>query len=382
MDLAHDMIRFTPAPTGRHDVISEHEERDCRDAEQKTLTGFTTHPSTEPSLEIRQARLGDLRGLRHVDHVLRLLQPDAQLMPYSPLRGAMTAVAPGLRGRRPFFIVRESRRVVGFAHFQPVAPDQRWHVLAVGSVEPDDRSTAIWDAVLTYGIRSAGLRGVKRLYARAPRGTEIGLALRAISWLPYASETIFAAYDFTPGPVDYSVRPQGPADTWSIHQLYNTAVPRDVHYAEAFTSHRWEIPRHRGRLNMTVQGWIAEEDHHVIGYARTTSNAGTHVLEVVYEPGRADCLRTLLDAAVAGLATPRVRRLYASVRSYQAELASALQARGFAPVLEQDLHVKYTTVQLRSPATEAVPFHVEVRDVLPKRVPSFLHGPPRDDPAT
>ena len=357
-------------------------ERQLRAAEAPTPMGTTPHPHAESPLEIRQVRFSDLRSLRRVLHVLRLQQPEVQLMPYSPLRGAVVAASPGLRTSHPFVIVRDQGTVAGFAHFQPVGPDQRWQLLAVGTAAPEDRSIAIWEAALTYGVRSAGLRAVKRLYARAPRDSAIAASLRAVAWQPYASETIFAAYDFTPAQVDHSIRPQGRSDTWSIHQLYNAAVPREVHYAEAFTSHRWEIPLRRGRIEPVVQGWIAEEEHRVIGYARMASNDGTHALEVVYEPGRADCLPLLLDAAVAGLAAPRIRRLYCSVRGYQAELASALQSRGFAAVLEQDLHVKYTTVQVRAPAVEALPFHVEVRDVLPKRVPSFLHGPPRDDLAT
>jgi hypothetical protein len=378
----HDVIRFDPALAGRRDVTSDDGERWRQVADAPAPLGISSHSQLESPLEIRQVSFFDLRNLRRVNHVLRLHQPEVQLMPYSPLRGAVVAAAPGLRARHPFVIVRDQRHLLGFAHFQPVGPDQRWQLLAVGAATPDDSAIAVWDASLTYGVRSAGLRGVKRLYARAPRDSAIGAALRAVAWQPYASETIFAAYDFTPGLVAHSIRPQGRSDTWSIHQLYNAAVPRDVHYAEAFTSHRWEIPARRGRIDPIVQGWIAEEDHHAIGYARMASNDGTHALEAVYEPGRADCLPALLDAAVAGLATPRIRRLYCSVRGYQAELASVLQARGFAAVLEQDLHVKYTTVQVRAPAVDAVPFHVEVRDVLPKRVPSFLHGPSRDDLAT
>jgi flagellar biosynthetic protein FliQ len=45
------------------------------------------------------------------------------------------------------------------------------------------------------------------------------------------------------------------------------------------------------------------------------------------------------------------------------------------------LLVKYTTATVRLPAFETVPFHVDVRDKLPQRVPSFLHGRPRDGSA-
>ncbi len=41
--------------------------------------------------------------------------------------------------------------------------------------------------------------------------------------------------------------------------------------------------------------------------------------------------------------------------------------------------MKYTTANVRAPAFEVVRFHVEARDKLPQRVPTFLHGQPRDD---
>jgi hypothetical protein len=85
---------------------------------------------------------------------------------------------------------------------------------------------------------------------------------------------------------------------------------------------------------------------------------------------------------LASLPGPPAKRVFCAVRGYQAELATALETRGFAPILEQDLLLKYTTANVRLPAFEVVPFYVDVRERLPKRVPSFLHGQPRDESAT
>ena len=41
------------------------------------------------------------------------------------------------------------------------------------------------------------------------------------------------------------MREQESSDTWAIHQLYNASVPRDVLYAEALTSHAWDIANSR-----------------------------------------------------------------------------------------------------------------------------------------
>src|SRR5688500_12471838 len=84
-------------------------------------------------LDTRPVRLVDLAGLRRVDDVHRLNQPETQLSPYSPLRAGLAAAMPGFRARRPFFVASAVERLVGYAHFSPVPPDQRWHLLALGA---------------------------------------------------------------------------------------------------------------------------------------------------------------------------------------------------------------------------------------------------------
>ena len=337
-----------------------------------------------PSLDVRGAHPGDLAGLRRLAVVHRLDQPEAQLVPYSPLRAGAVALVPGVRAQRPFYVACVGAQFVGFAQFQPVRPDQRWQLLALGAVSGVDAET-VWEALLTHGVRSAGARGVKRLYARAPQSSPVAPALRAVGWAPYAVETVYAT-QVTARPLSESTGPalrrQEQSDTWAIHQLYNAAVPRQVQYAEAFTSHRWDARSRRGGQDVEIAaGWLIEEGHHVVGYVRAHSRGGVHVLELVYHPERSEVVDALVDGALARVPAP-VRRVYCAVRGYQAEAMTALAVRGFAPVLEQELHIKYTTANVRLPSWEAVPFRVEVRDKLPKRVPSFLHGQPRDESVT
>ena len=226
-------------------------------------------------------------------------------------------------------------------------------------------------------MRNAGLRGVKRLYARLPQAVPGTAALRRLGWAPYATEGVFVAHDPTATRRPRSPRPQEPADTWAIHQLYGATVPRPVQDAEAYTSHHWDLAARRPpRGDLSVRGWLIEDGHLLIGYARTASRGGTLVLELVYHPERVDVIDDLIAASLAALLDRPVRRAYCAVRGYQAEAATALQQRGFAPILEQDLLVKYTTATARLPAFDAVSFHVEVRDKLPQRVPTFLHGRP------
>jgi hypothetical protein len=332
------------------------------------------HGSRRLPLDVRQVRLSDLPALRRLDTLFRFNQPDAQLQPYSPLRSGLSAGLPGGRGRRSAFVACLGERLVGFAEFRAVYPDQRWLLLALGGAAGVYGADPVWEALLAHGVRSAGLQGSKRLYARLPQGSPVGPAARRVGWVPYASETIFSAYDVVAPAPRVPLRSQRPADTWAIHQLYNAAVPRPVQDAEAFTSHRWDVRPGADGRGTRIAGWLLEEGHQLLGYARVTSRGETHLLEAVHHPERRDVLPELIGGALASLPGRPARRVYCPVRTYQAEVASRLEERGFVPILEQDLHVRYTTVNVRSPALDTVPFHVEVRDKLPQRVPTFLRG--------
>jgi hypothetical protein len=97
-------------------------------------------------------------------------------------------------------------------------------------------------------------------------------------------------------------------------------------------------------------------------------------------PDHGEVLPDVIDAVLQRLAGSGSKcRVFVAVRGYQVELATALERRGFDPVLEQDLLVKYTTAPIRQPQPDATPIHAEVIERLPKRVPSFLHVPRHDE---
>jgi hypothetical protein len=340
-------------------------------------------PSILP-LDVRGVRWRDLAGLRRLDAFYRLNQPESQLAPYSVLRSGLRASLPGVRRRRPTFVACAGDRLVGYAEFRTIEPDQRWLTVALGASVGVFDADPVWEALLLHAVRAAGLRGVKRLYARVPQAAPVGGVLRRLAWTPYAAETVFVAQDvadLAPGVASgRRGRPQTPADTWAIHQLYAAAVPRAVQDAEAYTSHHWDL-HGRGGPAAKGAGWLIQDGHQVIGYARTASRTGVHLLELVYHPDRREVLDDLIVGALASLPEGPARRVYCAVRGYQTEAATALEDRGFVPTLEQDLLVRYTTATVRVPAVETVSFHVEVREKLPQRVPSFLHGRPRDGSA-
>lgn len=344
--------------------------------------GNARGPGTPASVLVRGVRPGDLGSVRRIGGLIRLNQPESLLLPYSPLRVALRASLPML-GRQPLFVASVGDRLVGFAHFRPVSPDQRWVLHAVGSATGVYGAEPVWEALIEHAIVSAGLSGVKRLVARVPQGSPLAESLKMLAWSPYAGETVLVAQGLRPRPCPARFRAQEPADTWAIHQLYSAAVPREVQYAEAFTSHRWDVDSsNQHPAGAAVRGWLVEEGYHIIGYTRIASRGGNHILESVYHPDRVEVLGDLIDGAMARIAARPVKRVYAVVRHYQQEALTALVDRGFSPMLEQNLHIKYTIASVRSLASEAIPFHIDVMEKLPKRVPSFLHGQPRDESAT
>ena len=334
-------------------------------------------------IAVRSVHLGDVRALRGMTTVLALNQPDLNFDGYNPIKVAIAALTPGRKLKPRVFVAIAGDRVVGFAHFQPLSPDQRWQLIGIGSATGVYEATPVWESLIAQSVVAAGLSSVKRLYARAPVGSAAAESLAAVGFSPYATEYVLVARP----PLDtkpIAMRAQEQTDTWAIHQLYNAAVPRQVQFAEAFTSHRWDLrAQPEGQSGISSAGWLIEERHHVIGYVRIRSKGATHAIELIYSPERADILDDLIQGAMSKIKlSGRKDRVYCATRGYQEEAASALERHGFTLALEQELHVKYTTANVRVAPTEAIPFRAEVIEKLPKRVPAFLPGKPQDESAT
>ena len=188
-----------------------------------------------------------------------------------------------------------------------------------------------------------------------------------------ATETIFISNHPSFATDDVVVRRQEPSDAWAVHQLYNAATPKQVQYAEAWTSERWIVKA--GRAGERVNAWILEEGHLIIGSVRITSVDCDDRLELLYHPDRPSVAKELIVVALAKLRkAAKIDRICCAIRGYQAEAATALEDRGFVPVMEQDLLIKYTTAVARVAQTEGTPFPAELIERLPKRAPSFPIG--------
>lgn len=331
-------------------------------------------------LTVRKIRLTDVPDLRLLNPTFDLNQPESYLRGFRPVRAGLLAALPGVRSRRPAFVARVGDRLVGLIQFRPQELDERWNVVAIGTAVGVYESDPVIEALLEHGVRGAGLRGVKRLYAKVPHDYPLRDAFRRQAWTPYANETIYASVKPLPARrAAIRLRAQQPVDTWAINQLYNAAAPKPVQDAEAWTSHHWDLKSTKSVSTPgDTTGWLLEEGHSLLGYARITAFGHACLIELVYSPDRIDILSSLVDSTLELARLRSGRRVYCAVRGYQAELASSLEDRGFLPGLEQDLLIKYTTATVRVPIMEAVPFQLEVGEKIPQRVPTFLQGSSTD----
>lgn len=329
------------------------------------------------SLAVRQARLTDLPGIGRIERISPLLQPELSLTGYNAPGSLVSAKLPGGPGKPILMVAESNDEVIAFADFKPVLPDRRWLLQALGASTGVYDPSPIWTEILLSGVRQAGMNGVKRLYARATASTPAHMALRAAGFSPYATETIYVADSPRTLGAEVSMREQESSDTWAIHQLYNGSVPRDVLYAEALTSHAWDIANSRRPRSEHTSGWLVEDFAGVGAYVRVTSLGGEHVIEASFPTNAVQRGAALLDAVLRMLRLKKqISRVYVALRGYQSELESALTRMGFAPGLTQDLLVRYTAVQVRAVSSEASLLHVELGDRVPSQAPSILTANP------
>ncbi len=311
--------------------------------------------------------------------MLRLDLPDS-LVGSGPGPPELGSAVPILRRDRPAFVALADGQRVGFVRFSPRGPDGRWVVCAIAASTGVYSPDPVWDALLAHGVRAAGLRGVRRLFARVPTGHPLIEVMREAGWSPYARETVFRAEKLLPVVRSHRhLRLQEPADTWAIHQLYAASAPRQIQEIEAITSHAWHMgePR-RGRREVRQTGWLLEDAGQLLAYARYTRGRQSGMIDALAPPGEGTRLGTLLDGVISVPRQGRARPVYCAVREYMMDMRTELTDRGFVETGEQELLIRYTTVSARTSAVDPVHFPVELRPGMPRRVPTFLEGQPTD----
>jgi hypothetical protein len=332
-----------------------------------------------PTIRIRPYSVADMPALVRFPGVLRLDVPDSLLLS-RPGIPELPAALPVFRKERPAFVAIADGQFVGFVRFSPRRPDGRWVVSAIGGSAGVYAAEPVWEALLAHGVRAAGLRGVRRLFARVPTCHPIVETMHQSGWVSYSEETVFRAERLNSvARSGNHLRLQEPADTWAIHQLYAAASPRQVQEIEALTSHAWEMDRSRRKSRRIQQtGWLLEEHGELVAYARYSQGSRAGMIDAVVLPGNGRHLGVLLDGVIEAPRRGRPRPVYCALRTYVMDLKDELVQRGFSSIGEQELLIRYTTATARSSQIEPVHFPVELRQGMPRRVPTFLESQPTD----
>lgn len=329
------------------------------------------------AVRVGQSRWSDLSSLRANASYL----PPDDSDPEGPSQRHLIAI---LKDLLPFtgldqrvFIARSGGRPVGFIVFAVVGPDQRWVVSDVGANLGVYAVDPVLEELLHHGVVAAGLEGTKRLYSHVPTSSPILASFRRCGFAPYTTETILGARMMPVPSGPTRGRRQLSNDVWSIHQLYLGSVPRQVQYAEALTSHHWDIER-QGWSGTTRNGWLVEDGYQAVGYVKVASSHRAHTLEFMMHPDHRNRFPDLIGTVAKDLRSRLARPTRVIVRNYQHEYLSYLDEIGFTVQLEQELHVKYTTAPVRAPANVSVTFASDLKEPVGKRVPTFLVDSPSD----
>lgn len=256
---------------------------------------------------------------------------------------------PPLRGNVRMRVARRANRAAAAAAFQVFPPDDRWHLDALLARDPEDG--AALDAVLRRGVTDAGATGARRVFAQIESDVTIDAALRRSGFVSYQTESIFMLLDRLDGKAPMShARRAHPADAWGIHQLYLELVPRQVQYAEAVTSRRWDRPQPLKPGARRASGWVIEDHGRIRAHARVSTLEDPRVvrLDILIDPHLRALTTDLIMTAATEAGNLHGVPCVVAVPGYTQELSQPLQDIGFFHVGDQTAWVCYTTVPARS----------------------------------
>ena len=302
---------------------------------------------------------------RERQRVLRLDPLYTLIHSESPLWDDLRARLPLNQRESYVFVSLERGYLLGWVEARPRAKRRdEWSITAIGIM--DRAPDYIWEGLFEEVCEAAAEKGVTRLFSQAPSGEPIGADLRALGFTHYADERIWGNLIFSASRVGKSeperkpLRPQTDTDAWDLMQLYATVTPPAVKRAEEPTTRQWRRTR-LPRLSLPgaierAYVWPNEVGSRsgLGGYARLLTGARGHWITLMCRPdltNRARCPQAL-DYVLWKASRLGDKPVYCGVREYGQETEILLEERGFHPLSEQELLVKYLTrpVEARKPA--------------------------------
>jgi hypothetical protein len=336
--------------------------------------------------EMRAATLSDLLSIvatRRRQRVLRLNPPYTLVQPEALLPDLLRSQVP-IRPQFNFvYVYADHGSVLGYVQARcRWRRRDEWTITTLATTER--AAEHIWEPLLEEVCRAAGEEGVIRIFAKIPKDEPRFQLFRNLGFTHYTNEFIWGNLYFAPSgrqtdePPRKPLRRQTNQDAWNLMQLYSSITPPAVQRAEALTTRQWHIsymPRpwwlSQGLLEQSYV-WPDENSKKggLGGYVRLLTGARGHWVTLLFRPdaaNRAVC-PTALDYVLWKAARYGNKPVYCGVREYQSEAQGLLEERGFHPLSEQALLVKYLAVEAKERQPALVPFLVRNQgEPLPTR---------------
>jgi len=226
--------------------------------------------------------------------------------------------------------------VRGLAIAHPRAGKLAWDVEDLFVAE-SDRSAGV--DLLEHLAGEAARRGARRLFLVTRVDGDTARIASNAGFVHYTSEILYFAR--LPAAVGYDglrrARPRLRQDTPALFNLYNAAVPCNVRSAEAMTMDEWLSLERGGRLwapslGGSRQHFVWESGNSLAGWLQITFGGKSQHLELLVHPNERAATEEMLLYSLTQT-SPRAP-VYVTVRDYQGELASLLEALGFRPAAD------------------------------------------------
>jgi hypothetical protein len=259
----------------------------------------------------------------------------------------------------PTFVLRSDENDY-VAQFRHRTGEQHAYIVFVAPDLEHCGGDSAWLQLLDAMVSAAGRRGALTLNAEVGETTAEFAVLRQSGFAVYARQEIWKR---EPGPVrqetDVQLRPEADVDTFGIHSLYASVVPRLVLQADA--------PPETSR-----DGLIYERDGQILAYLLAQEGkCGIYIRSFVH-PEIYDQTQAILTAVLRHL--PHAERLpvYFCVRRYQDWLRGSLSALDFDTWVSQAVMVRHTACRLEQAAYKPAHALDGVAPALPRSTSKLI----------